>query len=124
MKRQMIFLALAVLITFTLMGPAQAKGEEQTQLPPQTSKMAVLINNETGQRFELPVVTTRNQMIGQDSFEVQYQVEIPKAILLGRSYDERARIDPTASARVTIHMNYRQKYTQGTEYVAVVNSRT
>jgi len=90
---------------------------EPPQSLPQVANVAVLTNNETGQRFELPI-TTRIQVIGPDVYEAQYQVEIPTAILRG-NYDEKSRIDPTCSARVTIHQNYSEKYIDGIPYVAV-----
>ncbi|MDY7080258.1 MAG: hypothetical protein SXV54_25530 [Chloroflexota bacterium] len=110
-----VFVLLALLLSA---GPGAVMAQEPPpQSLPQVASVAVLTNNETGQRFELPV-TTRIQAIGPDVYEVQYQAEIPTAILRG-DYDEKSRIDPTYSARVTIHQNYSEKYIGGIPYVAV-----
>jgi hypothetical protein len=119
MMRKIKFLSVFVLLALLLSaGPGAVMAQEPPpQSLPQVANGAVLTNNETGQRFELPV-TTQIKVIGPDAYKVQYQVEIPTAILRG-DYDEKSKIDPTCSARVTIHQNYSEKYIGGIPYVAV-----
>lgn len=95
--------------------PAAASASSQNGAP----SRAVLVNDTTGESFELPVVTTSFQKIGQNNYEAEYQVDIPTAILLGREDATISKTDPTLSVRLSIHQNFSQKYAHGSEWVAV-----
>lgn len=118
MKSKLVFLAL-VMLSITFITPANTTAESQTLIPHQTPNVAVLVNDITGEKYELPVVTTLRLDMGQGIYISEYQVEIPTAILLGSEYVEIGKPDDTHSALVKIYQNFSQIFVRGTEWVAV-----
>lgn len=119
MNKRLIFLIVAILLATFLMGSAPAEGINQNPPDPTTSKKAIIFNNETGESYELPVVTNWVRTLGEDRYEALYSVDIPEAILLGRAGAERWDYDSTRSAKVYVYVNYGCSYIGGTQYMSL-----
>ena len=119
MNKRLIFLIVAILLATFLMGSAPAEGINQNPPDPTTSKKAIIFNNETGESYELPVVTNWVRTLGEDRYEALYSVDIPEAILLGRAGATLWDYDSTRSAKVYVNVNYSCSYIGGSQYMSL-----
>jgi hypothetical protein len=77
-KNRLLFLIFSLLIATFLMGSTPADDIGQNPPTPTLSTYAVIINDETGESYELPVILTSVKALGENSFEAQYTVKIPR----------------------------------------------
>lgn len=118
-KKRLLSLVFTLLIATFLMGSAPANGPAEKPPDPPLHFNAVIVNNETGESFELPVVLRSVKALGQDRFEAQYSVKIPEEILESRLYTYWPGYDPTYSAEIRIWVKYYTNYFGGYPYIKV-----
>lgn len=116
-KNRLLFLIFSLLIATFLMGSTPADDIGQNPPTPTLSTYAVIINDETGESYELPVILTSVKALGENSFEAQYTVKISEDILQDRLVNYWSAYDPTWSAEIRIWVKYYNNYFGGIPYI-------
>ena len=126
-NKKLLSLVLTLFIAMILLGSAPANETIQNPPDPPLGNRAFIINDKTGQTYDLPVKTKWVKELGGGVHEALYYVEIPEAIFLGHSpssvvsksaYPE-GNMDPTRSVVVYLSKHYDCEYMDGTEYEKV-----
>ena len=86
MKRKLLSIIFCLVIPSFIMGSRPHKEMGQDPLSPQSPNRSIIVNDNTGELYVLPVVTNWVKDLGGGKFEAQYYVEIPRAVFLGKSH--------------------------------------
>lgn len=125
--KKILTLVLTLIIAVLLMGSAPTDETIQNPPDPSPGNRALIINDKTGQIYDLPVIKKWVKELGGGVYEAMYYVEIPEAIFLGhspnsiasRSVFPKGSMDPTRSVVVYLSKNYSCAYMGGTQYEKV-----
>ena len=115
MNNKWLLTALVIFLAIFLMGSAPSDGIMHDPPNPPTPK-AVIVNNETGKSYDLPVVTHWVKNLGNGKHEAKISVDIPEEVLSRSLTAEISTVDSEGAARIYVHITY-SCYYEGQQYM-------